>query len=243
VALGAVRHRCLAAASTSVVTSHAAQYSLGQAVVLTWRGFALGFVPSLLGGPWHWDQILSSIPRGEPACISRYSQPARAGGGRGAHSVPQKARGGHLAARGGRALSACAWRPWWWPAPGPIRPLCWASHSRPVGGLRGWRRRGARQGRPCCALTGPASQICPAGSHGRRARKCPVGCPNAIRRSGKVIRASDGSVGCYAGPVAATDVTGSSSRPAPQAEKARVCCPSPVRWLQPHRPYRVAGPG
>jgi hypothetical protein len=51
---------------TSVVTSRAAQYSLGQAVVLTWRGFAFGFVPSLIGGPWRWDQSDFSVPWAAP---------------------------------------------------------------------------------------------------------------------------------------------------------------------------------
>ena len=51
---------------TSVVTSRAAQYSTGQAVVLTWRGFGFGFVPSLLGGPWRWDQAEFSVPWAAP---------------------------------------------------------------------------------------------------------------------------------------------------------------------------------
>jgi len=51
---------------TSVVTSRAAQYSPGQAVVLTWRGFGFGFVPSLLGGPWRWDQSEFSVPWAVP---------------------------------------------------------------------------------------------------------------------------------------------------------------------------------
>jgi hypothetical protein len=51
---------------TSVVTSHAAQYSVGQALTLTWRGFTFGFVPSLLGGPWSWNQVQSSIPWADP---------------------------------------------------------------------------------------------------------------------------------------------------------------------------------
>lgn len=54
---------------TSVVSSRAAQYSAGQAVILTWRGFVLGFVPPLLGGPWKWDQILSSIPWADPPAL------------------------------------------------------------------------------------------------------------------------------------------------------------------------------
>ena len=51
---------------TSVVTSHAAQYSVGQALTLTSRGFNFGFVPSLLGGPWSWNQVMSSIPWADP---------------------------------------------------------------------------------------------------------------------------------------------------------------------------------
>jgi hypothetical protein len=51
---------------TSVVTSRAAQYSPGQAVVLTWRGFGFGFVPALLGGPWRWDQSEFSVPWAVP---------------------------------------------------------------------------------------------------------------------------------------------------------------------------------
>jgi hypothetical protein len=51
---------------TSVVTSRAAQYSPGQAVVLTWRGFGFGFVPSLFGGPWRWDQSEFSVPWAVP---------------------------------------------------------------------------------------------------------------------------------------------------------------------------------
>jgi hypothetical protein len=51
---------------TSVVSSRAAQYSVGQAVALTARGFGLGFVPSLLGGPWSWDRSNLSIPWANP---------------------------------------------------------------------------------------------------------------------------------------------------------------------------------
>lgn len=51
---------------TSVVSSRAAQYSAGQAVGLTWRGFGFGLVPSLLGGPWSWDQSNFSVPWAAP---------------------------------------------------------------------------------------------------------------------------------------------------------------------------------
>ncbi|MEP7193245.1 MAG: hypothetical protein ABI903_10300 [Actinomycetota bacterium] len=51
---------------TGVVTSRAAQYSADQAVVLIWRGFGFGFVPSLLGGPWGWDQSDFSVPWATP---------------------------------------------------------------------------------------------------------------------------------------------------------------------------------
>ena len=51
---------------TSVVTSRATAYSVGQGVVLMWRGFGYGFVPSLLGGPWNWDQSNFSVPWAAP---------------------------------------------------------------------------------------------------------------------------------------------------------------------------------
>ena len=51
---------------TSVVSSRAAEYGVGQAVALTSRGFGLGFAPSLLGGPWSWDRSNLSIPWANP---------------------------------------------------------------------------------------------------------------------------------------------------------------------------------
>lgn len=52
---------------TSVASSRPTQYNVGSAVSLIWRGFIYGFAPSLLGGPWRWDQSDTfSIPWATP---------------------------------------------------------------------------------------------------------------------------------------------------------------------------------
>ena len=55
---------------TSVASSRPTEYGVGSAVSLIWRGFVYGFAPSLLGGPWRWDQSDTfSIPWATPPDI------------------------------------------------------------------------------------------------------------------------------------------------------------------------------
>ena len=52
---------------TSVASSRPTEYGVGSAASLIWRGFVYGFAPSLLGGPWRWDQSNTfSIPWATP---------------------------------------------------------------------------------------------------------------------------------------------------------------------------------
>lgn len=50
----------------SVSTATAGQHSLGQMWHLVWRSVNDAVVPSLIGGPWHWDRWTPSPPMGFP---------------------------------------------------------------------------------------------------------------------------------------------------------------------------------
>ncbi|WP_440712030.1 hypothetical protein [Gordonia sp. FQ] len=51
----------------SVSSATAGPHSLGQTGRLVWRSVNDAIVPSLVGGPWHWDRWLPSPPMGFPA--------------------------------------------------------------------------------------------------------------------------------------------------------------------------------
>jgi hypothetical protein len=54
---------------TSVVSTRPTQYGVAQTAALMWRGFGFGLVPSLLGGPWRWDQANFSVPWATPPTV------------------------------------------------------------------------------------------------------------------------------------------------------------------------------